>query len=43
MIRNLFLAGVAIFVCYHFWPEQTKDTGKKIADKSVRAAKEIAK
>jgi len=40
MIRLLkwgFLCGVAVFVCYHFWPHETVKTGHKIANTATSA------
>ena len=38
-----FLIGVAVFVCYHFYPHETSAAGKKLADKTMRAGKELAR
>lgn len=38
-IRNLFIAAVAIFVCWHFYPKKVEDAGKKIAKVTSSAAK----
>jgi hypothetical protein len=43
LIKYGFLAAVAVFVCYHYWPHQTVETGNRAWDKTYRAARELGK
>lgn len=38
LIKFGFLAGVAVFVCYHFWPHETVRLGHKVKDTTISAA-----
>lgn len=42
-MRYIFVAAVAIFVMWHFYPAQTEKAGHTIADKGKRAGKELLK
>ncbi len=39
MIKYLFLASVAIFVAWHFYPSKVEQAGKKIAQTTAAATK----
>lgn len=43
ILKYAFVLSVFVFAAYHFYPVETVSTGKKIADKTTRAAKEITK
>ncbi len=39
VLKYGFLLAVGIFVCYHFWPKGTKQTGMRIYETSKAAVK----
>lgn len=43
MLKWVFLASVAVFVTWHFYPKQTENTGRMLGDKASRAGKELIK
>src|SRR5277367_4511941 len=38
-LKYAFLAGVAIFVSYHYWPHETVHAGVKVKDTTIAAAR----